>query len=687
MTGKIAASDNVMSMLNYSDTCISACFYGLFKDCTSLTVAPELPATILADYCYDSMFNGCKNLVNAPELPATTLCNYCYSYMFAGCTNLTEAPKLPATTLGNRCYYGLFENNTKLTIAPELPATKLADSCYENMFKNCTNLTSAPKLPATTLASKCYYCMFYGCTSLVNAPELPATYLVNSCYSWMFYNCKKLNYIKVAFKTWGGNTSSWVNGVSSTGTFVAPRELPIEFGNDRIPKGWQLPNHQYIIYPANDTFYFNSKLNIQATTKIDILFLQPDNLQPTFRVSQGSLPDGLTLDENTGVISGSCEEEFMGDIKITISAAGCEDKIVTLSIFISDALQTVNNLTSNDSNPDYEVSQSSDNNSSNQAWKAMDNSTSSNSRTTFDSGKDGWWQIKFTEGPVVLKKIEGTIKVYNNNRPVTLRGSNDGEIFEDILTFTTGDNVSVIINQDTPYQYYRIYNAKSDYYLSITDIKFYYVFTEDYLGAKDQNFNWKLNEYKEHQIEYINFGGGLYFEILEGNLPEGITFDENSGTFSGSSDVEFNENLVIQIDNGVNFITINVGLKCTAIPSQFDLDGLTLYMPFTTSVTEPKIGETFVSDSLPVLDVVDGEVCTTFNPGQYLYNDSNNYWSVYDKGSNLTMVFDIYIPSTISTEQRQPRFIVAGSDPTGSMSYAELAYCYRKSDSKIRNII
>lgn len=309
----------------------------------------------------------------------------------------------------------------------------------------------------------------------------------------------------------------------------------------------------------------------------------------------------------------------------------------------------------------------------------MDNSTSSYARTTFDSGKDGWWQIKFTEGPVVLKKIEGNIKVYNNNKTVTLRGSNDGETFEDILTFTTGDNVNVIINQDTAYQYYRIYNAKNDYYLSITDIKFYYVYTEDYLSAKDQNFNWKLNEYKEHQIEYVNFGGGLYFEILEGNLPEGITFDENSGTFSGSSDVEFNENLVIQIDNGVNFITINIGLKCSEIPSKFNLDGLTLYMPFTTSVTEPKIGETFVSDSLPVLDVVDGEACTTFNPGQYLYNDSNNYWTVGSNGSNLTMVFDIYKPFLEAVEDRF--LIIAGKNTNGAMTTSSLGYAI--SHSKI----
>jgi hypothetical protein len=34
------------------------------------------------------MFNGCTSLTTAPELPATTLVNSCYEYMFEGCSNL-----------------------------------------------------------------------------------------------------------------------------------------------------------------------------------------------------------------------------------------------------------------------------------------------------------------------------------------------------------------------------------------------------------------------------------------------------------------------------------------------------------------------------------------------------------------------------------------------------------------------
>ena len=85
MTGKISASGNVDTLLNQNGnaTLTFACYYGLFEYCTSLTTAPELPATTLAGDCYESMFNGCTSLTTAPAiLPATTLANYCYYNMF-----------------------------------------------------------------------------------------------------------------------------------------------------------------------------------------------------------------------------------------------------------------------------------------------------------------------------------------------------------------------------------------------------------------------------------------------------------------------------------------------------------------------------------------------------------------------------------------------------------------------------
>ena len=95
-----------------------------------------------------------------------TMAERCYSYMFYDCTSLTTAPELPATTLANSCYYGMFYGCTSLTAAPTLPATTLAERCYYSMFQGCTSLTTAPELPATTLAVRCYYGMFNGCTNI-----------------------------------------------------------------------------------------------------------------------------------------------------------------------------------------------------------------------------------------------------------------------------------------------------------------------------------------------------------------------------------------------------------------------------------------------------------------------------------------------------------------------------------------
>ena len=208
----------------------NARFCYLFKNCSVLTSAPELPATKLADYCYYGMFYGCTKLTSAPVLPATTLAYYCYDDMFDGCISLTAAPELPATTLAKFCYRQMFCGCTSLESAPVLPATTLADYCYGNMFDGCTSLTAAPELPATTLAKFCYYEMFYGCTSLESAPELPATELAEDCYCRMFSECKNLSSVTMLaprdkIKDTSDSFNSWLDGA---GTIAATRTLKVK---------------------------------------------------------------------------------------------------------------------------------------------------------------------------------------------------------------------------------------------------------------------------------------------------------------------------------------------------------------------------------------------------------------------------------------------------------------------------
>ena len=175
-------------------------------------------------YTFASLFYDDKNytvskIIDASNLllPATTLTEYCYRSMFVSCSTLEKAPSI-------------------------LPATELAQYCYYKMFRNCTSLTTAPDiLPATELAKYCYNETFYGCSALKTAPVLPATTLTQACYANMFYNCTSLNYIKCLATDISANvcTTSWVSGISSTGTFVKnPSMTGWTTGTSGIPEGW-----------------------------------------------------------------------------------------------------------------------------------------------------------------------------------------------------------------------------------------------------------------------------------------------------------------------------------------------------------------------------------------------------------------------------------------------------------------
>ena len=196
-TADVACTGDIRTLLDYESfetvATGSARFCYLFKDCTQLTSAPNLPATKLADGCYSNMFYGCTNLKTVPTLPAMKMFSGVYRSMFQGCTSLENAPDLPATELADYCYAFMFKGCTKLKKVPdELPALTMASSCYKEMFLGCTSLKKAPQLPATTLAYECYRGMFQGCKGLEKAPELKATSLKESCYLSMFYGCTSL---------------------------------------------------------------------------------------------------------------------------------------------------------------------------------------------------------------------------------------------------------------------------------------------------------------------------------------------------------------------------------------------------------------------------------------------------------------------------------------------------------------
>ena len=231
---EVTCKGDIRTLLDYRNYATVATdqarFCYLFKNCKALTTAPDLPATVLADYCYYGMFDMCENLVNAPALPAETLAGYCYTAMFQACTNLETPPTLPAKTLKDHCYSSMFWGCENLETAPTLPAETLTPACYNTMFLSCTKLKTAPQLPATTLAVCCYQQMFYGCTSLETAPALPAETLAGSCYQGMFKGCTNLSSVTMMassdqIKNTFNCCGNWLDGA---GTGVTSRTLKVK---------------------------------------------------------------------------------------------------------------------------------------------------------------------------------------------------------------------------------------------------------------------------------------------------------------------------------------------------------------------------------------------------------------------------------------------------------------------------
>ncbi len=147
-TLKIACKGNIENLLDYNivssgghPTMDADCYNSMFSNCTSLTTAPELPATMLASYCYAYMFEYCSSLATVPILPATTLAYYCYNGMFYGCTNI----KLSTTQTGDyQTAYRIPTTGTGTT----------ADSALADMFTNTGGtFTGTPEINTTYYTS------------------------------------------------------------------------------------------------------------------------------------------------------------------------------------------------------------------------------------------------------------------------------------------------------------------------------------------------------------------------------------------------------------------------------------------------------------------------------------------------------------------------------------------------------
>lgn len=160
-SGLYDAMGNTMSLL-YGDNYIghttlggSYTFFALWRNDTHIYRANRmvLPATSLVQYCYSNMFRECTSLTTAPELPATILASNCYISMFMRCTSLTTVPELSAKTLVTRCYYQMFYGCTSLNYVKCLATNKSATDCTTNWLTNVSATGTFVKDANTTWAT------------------------------------------------------------------------------------------------------------------------------------------------------------------------------------------------------------------------------------------------------------------------------------------------------------------------------------------------------------------------------------------------------------------------------------------------------------------------------------------------------------------------------------------------------
>ena len=167
--GTILESINGQPVTNMSYT---------FRECTSLTTAPEIPNSVTNMYM---TFYGCTALTTATVIPNSVTNMY---PTFKNCTNLTTAPVIPNSVTS---MHSTFSGCTALTTAPDMSkATSVTDMSYA--FERCTALTTAPEIPNSVTIM---YSTFSGCTALTGTITINANiknYSTSSAYYSYCFN-------------------------------------------------------------------------------------------------------------------------------------------------------------------------------------------------------------------------------------------------------------------------------------------------------------------------------------------------------------------------------------------------------------------------------------------------------------------------------------------------------------------
>lgn len=194
----------------------------------SITSAPS--------YCFNNLFTGINFsesvLTDASGLILTNGSLKCvgntFRQMFYGQKHLEKGPETPPSIEANTnqiigVFDGMFDGCTKM------------ESCFDNINIDASKIPNSPSYGRFTCRN-----MFRSTKIKKMGITYTGTRFGSAQFSYMFNGCSELNQLEVNFTTWPTAIfmKNWVDGVSSTGTFICPEALPIEYATNRIPPGW-----------------------------------------------------------------------------------------------------------------------------------------------------------------------------------------------------------------------------------------------------------------------------------------------------------------------------------------------------------------------------------------------------------------------------------------------------------------
>lgn len=155
--------------------------------------------------------------------------------------NLQQGRELNLPNVGDKVYIRGYLRDDN----PDYSWTAFNIYGYINVSGNINYFWDYNNLNAP-LKQYCGYNLFSACDYLTtNGLILPSKTLVKGCYANMFDGCDNVNRIKCLATDISAEdcTSGWLNGVSSTGTFIKdPNMNDWTTGVSGIPSGWTIQN-------------------------------------------------------------------------------------------------------------------------------------------------------------------------------------------------------------------------------------------------------------------------------------------------------------------------------------------------------------------------------------------------------------------------------------------------------------